>query len=69
MPDYNAAVRQMEKAGFDEFELDAVLRVIGFIGNREHKGQLVAHRAPKSGLVEIEVRSYIGRNRFMNAER
>lgn len=69
MLNYDAAVLQMEKANFDEFELDAVLRFISFIGNREQKGQLVAHRAPKAGLVEIEVRSYIGRNRFMNAEK
>lgn len=69
MPDYNAAVRQMEKATFDEFELDAVLRVISFISNRAHKGQLVAHRAPKAGLVEIEVRSYVGRNKSVQLER
>jgi len=65
MPDYDAARRQMEKANFDEYELDMVMRFIGFVQHKAQKGQFRAHRAPDTGLVEIELHSFIGRKNFM----
>lgn len=65
MPDYDAVVRQMKAANLNEYETDAVLRFIGFVQNRDQKGQLIAHRVDKWGLIEMEFRSYLGRKQFM----